>query len=180
MDGVLADFELAVEHLSQGRTDLNNQGKLMTDEAKNAKKQRWQRIEVTAGFFENLHIVPKVQDLVSTAKDMGEIFVLTAVPSAKNFIAGESFVEHIKTAKRQWIADKMTDFFHPESVLIVTGAKENQIKPSKTDILIDDRAGNVADWIAAGGTGIHFKSAEQSIKDLTSFRLLYKIPIDIC
>lgn len=168
MDGVLADFDLAAEHLSEGRTDLNNQNKLMTEDAKAAKKQRWQRIEAHTGFFENLPLVPQIKELLTVAQGKGELFVLTAVPSAKNFVSGDIFVEHIKTAKRQWIAKNMADFFAPESVIVVMGAKEDLIKPTKSDILIDDRAGNVADWVAAGGTGIHFQSAAQAIKDLTS------------
>ena len=169
MDGVLADFDVAATHLSNGRTDLNNQTKLMTDDLRAAKIQRWQRIERTERFWEDMPIVPNIKDLLQVAQQLGEIFVLTRVPSAKNFVAGDSYVSYIANAKKEWIAKNMSDFFPPENVIAICGAsgeKEALIKPTLDHILVDDRAGNVADWESAGGQGVVFQSVARSITDL--------------
>lgn len=167
MDGVLADFDLAAIPFSQGRTDLNNQGKLMTRDALDAKKSRWQRIEEARDFWANIPVMKSIEKMLDAAQNYGELFVLTSVPSAKNFVAGTLYVDFIESEKRAWVARYLSKYFTPKNVIVTRIAKERLIHPTQNDILIDDRVGNVADWMAAGGRGIVFKTPEQTIKDLT-------------
>lgn len=167
MDGVLADFDAAAAPFSQGRTDLNNQGKLMTSDALDAKRARWHRIEETRDFWANISVMKDIDALLDAVSGCAELYVLTSVPSAKNFVAGTLYVDFIEREKREWIARHMAKYFAPKNVIVTRIAKERLIRPTENDILIDDRTGNVADWMAAGGRGIVFKSPAQAIKDLT-------------
>lgn len=168
MDGVLADFDMAAIPFSQGRTDLNNQGKLMTADALDAKRARWHRIEDCRDFWANIPVVKDIDKLLDAAAGTdAELFVLTSVPSAKNFVAGTLYVDFIEREKRAWIARHMSKYFPQKNVIATRIAKERLIRPTSDDILIDDRAGNIADWMAAGGRGIIFDTVNQAIKDLT-------------
>ena len=168
MDGVLADFDTAVAPFSDGRTDLNNQSKLMGADARDAKRARWQRIEQSNDFWANIPVMDDIENLLNAAAARAELFVLTSVPGEKHFIGGGAYVDFIEAEKRAWIARYFGKFFAPQNVIVARVPKEELICPSASDILIDDRAGNVADWCAAGGRGIVFNDVNSAIKDLTS------------
>lgn len=169
MDGVLADFDAAAAEYNMG--DLNRQTKSMTADDKKAKQMRWRWIEENKDFWINMPVVADVQELLAVARRMGDLFVLTKVPGAKNFIGGDAYVDFIEAQKRAWIARHFSDFFDDEHVIVARIAKEDLLRPTRDDLLIDDRAGNIADWGAAGGRGIVFSTPEQVIKDLTSGEL---------
>ncbi|MBD5400931.1 hypothetical protein HDR61_04295 [bacterium] len=70
--------------------------------------------------------------------------------------------------KRAWIARYFGKFLAPQNVIVARVPKEELICSSGLDILIHDRAGNIADWCGAGARGIVFNDVNSVIKDLTS------------
>ncbi|MCL2338514.1 MAG: hypothetical protein FWC51_00990 [Proteobacteria bacterium] len=166
MDGVLADFD-AVANKIYGRRDLNASASALSPEQAAAKNERWHIIEKTDGFWENLPLVPGARALVSAAAARGEVFILSKTYGPHKFVGGDAYVRHIGMAKKEWAAAHFGEFFRPENVLIVSGPKGETMKPTQSDILIDDRPDNIAEWCAAGGRGIVFVDADQTIKELS-------------
>ena len=167
MDGVLADFDRGTSALPRVSVDLNVPTEKMDAAARAAKVERWHIIEKMPNFWRDLPVVAGVDALVRAAGERGELFVLTKAPGAKNFVAGDAYVDFVDSEKRAWIARHMGDFFDDAHVIVARGSKEDLIHPTANDLLIDDRAGNIADWVAAGGRGIVFDTVENAIKRLT-------------
>ena len=167
MDGVLADFDAAVVPYSQAGLNLNNQSERLEEDARAAKRARWQRIEQATNFWADIPVVDGIRDLLSLARDKGELFVLTTVPGAKNFVGGTDYVDFIDAQKRAWIARHMPEFFDDAHVITARMPKHELIHPSSADLLIDDRPANIEDWCAAGGRGILFRDVKSAIKELT-------------
>ncbi len=167
MDGVLADFYQGTVDLPPVSVDLNLQTKQMDDAGRAAKRARWRMIEQRPHFWRDLPVMSGIDDLLRTAAQRGELYVLTKVPGAKNFVGSDAYVDFIDREKRAWIARHMPHYFDDTHVIVVRGAKEDLIHPTSNDLLIDDRAGNIADWCAAGGRGIVFENPCDTIKQLT-------------
>lgn len=167
MDGVLADFDTAVAPYTRAGLNLNNQSSRLADDACAAKRACWQRIEQVPNFWADIPVFDGIRDLLRAALDMGELFVLTAVPDAKNFVGGEQYVDFIDAQKRAWIARNMSEFFEDSHIIIARIPKQDLVRPTASDLLIDDRGANIADWCAAGGRGIVFQDVKSAIKELT-------------
>lgn len=167
MDGVLADFDAAVAPYNQAGLNLNNQNARLADDARVAKRARWQRIEQAPNFWADIPVFDGIRDLLCAARDMGEMFVLTVVPDAKNFVGGAQYVDFIDAQKRAWIAHHMSEFFDDAHIITARIPKQDLVHPTVSDLLIDDRGANVDDWCAAGGRGIIFKDVKSAIKELT-------------
>lgn len=166
MDGVLADFDAAAAKYTRNDFNLNKSRGVSSDIA-NAKVARWRAIESERQFWHDIPVMNGIFSLLEMAAKCGELFVLTKVPGAKNFAGGTAYVDFVDSEKRAWIARHMPMCFDAKHVIVSRIAKEKLVSPTQNDILIDDRAENVADWIAAGGRGIIFQSPTQVIKDLT-------------
>ena len=73
-----------------------------------------------------------------------------------------------------WLRKLHSDLFPDKPKVNFKSAKEkHQVKSTltQTDILIDDRASTVDNWKSAGGTGILYTSAEDTIKQLKQLGL---------
>lgn len=165
MDGVLVNFDA----MRPNNTDLNHPSADLSPEKRIQKKQFWQQIEQEPNFWHDIPSMPNIEHLLSVSSTLGEIFVLSKTPGAHHFINGEKYVEYVANEKRKWIADNMGKYFDTEHTIICDGAKGELIRPSKTDILIDDRPENITEWESHGGTGIVFTNAidvAQKLQDL--------------
>lgn len=165
MDGVLVHFDA----MRPNDTDLNHPSAELTPEKRAMKKQFWQQIEQEPNFWRDIPPMPNIEQLLSVANDMGEMFVLSKTPGAHHFINGQKYVEYVASEKRKWIAEHMNKYFDATHTIICDGAKGALIHPTKTDILIDDRPENIAEWESHGGTGITFTNATdvaQKLKNL--------------
>ncbi len=107
-----------------------------------------------------------IEYLLTTAADIGEIFVLSKVPSAEKFIGGQNYVDFVAGEKRKWIAKHMNKFFDAKHIIICDGPKGKLISLTKTDVLIDDRQENINEWESVGGRGILFNDAFSAKKQL--------------
>lgn len=166
MDGVLADFDCAARQFNISG-NLNKSSRVLSSDAQAQKVARWRAIESDRSFWADIPVMDGIFALLDAASKYGDLFVLSSAPSAKNFAGGTAYVDFVEAEKRAWIARHMSMCFDTQNVIITRIAKEKRVMPTQSDVLIDDRVENVADWIAAGGRGIVFTSPAQAIKDLT-------------
>ena len=188
MDGVLADFEKSATeflycHSREGgnRADndarsatkysyaeLNRPSELLTPDQKQEKIRFWQSIGGT-DFFKNLPVMPGANAMLDAARKCasGGLYILTKAPSSKNFIAGEAEQQRIAAQKIDWVLKHFADYFPRDNIIVVIGIKKNElVRPTKDDILIDDRTDNIEHWNTAGGTGILFTSSDDATTKL--------------
>ena len=155
MDGVLAHFDA----MRPNDKDLNHPSEELSAEKRAAKKLFWQEIEKQSNFWHDIPLMANIEQLLSVAKSMGEIFVLSKTPGANKFVGGEKYVAFVASEKRKWIAEHLNRFFDAKHVIICDGAKGALIHPRKMDILVDDRLENIDEWVSHGGRGVLFTNA---------------------
>ena len=150
MDGVLVDFP------QNTTTNTNRPTQFLDDDARATKRKMWRDIESNTHFWRDLPAIPNIQTMLYCAMDLGEIFVLSKTPSAKNFIAGQDYVNFIADEKRTWILKKLPIFFDDKHIIICDTPKGELMKPTQNHILVDDHIDNIQEWQNAGGTGVLF------------------------
>jgi 5'(3')-deoxyribonucleotidase len=150
MDGVLVDFPQNTD------VNTNRPTQFLDKSARTAKKKMWQDIEQNTHFWRDLPEIPNIKTMLRCAMNMGEIFVLSKTPNAKNFIAGQDYVNFIANEKRIWILKKLPIFFDDKHIIICDTPKGELIKPDLNHILVDDRIDNIQEWENAGGIGVLF------------------------
>lgn len=137
MDGVVADFDAFVlKHL--GRTFDHASGP-------GADREMWDFLMSVPNMYAKLDLTPYAHDLVEMVKSTGLRYrFLTAIPRRATMPTAED-------DKREWIAK------HFPGVPVVIGpfSRDKWKHAFPGDILIDDRADNIQDWIHKGqGRGI--------------------------
>lgn len=155
MDGVLVDFD----SVRPDTSDFNHPSEELSPEMRTAKKQFWRDIEQQENFWRDIPVMVNAEHLLSVAKSVGEIFILSKTPSAKHFITGQKYVDFVADEKRKWALKNFGNFFDGKHIIICTGNKGELVKPSSEDILVDDRRENIVEWESCGGRGILFVNA---------------------
>lgn len=166
MDGVLADFD----SMHTNACNLNHATKDLSETERELKRKFWLDIEKQDNFWADMPAIKDINNVLNVAKSIGEIFVLSKTPGAKHFIGGQNYVDYVANEKRKWILKNMPEYFDAAHIIICDGKKGELIKPSQTDILIDDRPENITEWESCGGRGILFQNATTTsceIKKLT-------------
>ena len=154
MDGVLADFNRGVIEL------LHMQPQDQENEDEEYTNKLWTAVRNTEHFYDRLEMMPGAKKLFDYAMEISEsnCEILTGIPKPKRGVetAGE---DKIKWVKRLLSPDiKVNIVYKEEKKNFCTG---------KDCILVDDLAANINEWTAAGGTGILYKDAAQTIKLLS-------------
>ena len=148
MDGVLADFE---------GTWFKLTGTTFSDYPSN--NAFWNAAKEYQNIYRILHKMHDADDLVEgimfAFSDM-EIEVLTAVPLLTTFPTAAS-------DKEEWIQEH---YPYGWKFKIGPHAKDKHKHAAPGDILIDDKALNIEQWIAAGGIGILHTSADDTLDQL--------------
>ena len=162
MDGVLAHFDA----MRPNDKDLNHPSEDLSPEQRTAKKLFWQEIEKQPNFWRDIPVMPNTEYLLTTAFDIGEIFVLSKTPGAKKFVGGQKYVDFVANEKHKWITKHLNKFFDAKHVIICDGPKGELMRPVKTDILVDDRQENINEWELHGGVGVLFTNAVDTAKRL--------------
>lgn len=139
VDSVLADFDTAYDARFKRKAD----GDVF-----------WNLIATMPRFFLDLPLMPGAKEMWNVVPPH-QRRILTAV--AKKIDACDN-------QKRQWLKKHFD--IEGEPVICVKGRENKHKYCWPGDILIDDRAENIADWIKAGGVGILYLSAAQAIADL--------------
>lgn len=171
MDGVLVDFEYGARNICQNFADLNHPSEDLSPEQREAKRQFWMKIEQQDDFWRKLPVMDGAEQLLSVAKSVSEIFILSKTPGKKHFINGEKYVQFVADEKRKWVLKHMGKFFDDERIIICDGKKGALAKPMPEDILIDDRCENIAEWESCGGRGILFVNASDCTNKLKNLNV---------
>ena len=120
------------------------------------KEKRWNMINQTKGFWENLEWMPSSKRLYKFIMRY-DTFILSAYsgrdPSSKN-------------GKMKWL-NKHTKFSRSNINLVRRVEKQKFATTNgKPNILIDDYLKNIKEWEAKGGIGIHHTNISKTVAEL--------------
>ncbi len=126
------------------------------------KDGRWNKINQTKGFWENLEWMPGAKRLYQFIEKY-DPYVLSAYsgrdPSSKN-------------GKMKWLT-KNTNWKKSRINLVVRSHKQKYATTDgKPNVLIDDYKKNIMEWESKGGIGVHHTEVSKTIANLK--RLGYK------
>ena len=153
LDGVLADFDRGVEELcGLEPVDQTNSKPQDHDRLFNAIKE-------IDHFYDKLEFVAGAKEMFKRVNEKypGSCEILTGIPKPRRGIitAGDD--------KRNWVHRNLGDDI---KVHIVYREEKKNYVGGPEYILVDDYEKNITEWESCGGTGIHFKSAEETLKIL--------------
>ncbi len=160
MDCVLADFERGVREMCHMVTAYRAGRQ---DEAYDALM--WERIGKISHFYDKLELMPGAKEMFDAVygKYGPRCEILTGIPKERRGIAtaGE---DKISWTRRMLSPDvRVNIVYREQKPAYCTG---------KDCILIDDLESNIRDWEKTGGTGILFRSAEQTLTEMREKGLL--------
>ena len=120
------------------------------------KEERWNRINQTKGFWENLEWMPGAKNLYKKIMRY-DAYILSAFsgrdPTSKN-------------GKMKWLA-KNTDFKRSKIHLVMRSQKKQYATTDgKPNVLVDDYIKNIKEWESNGGIGVHHTNVSKSIGEL--------------
>jgi hypothetical protein len=143
-DGVLADFDKGVEDLlGMSPADFQKRHSL---------GEFWRRLARAPNFYGTLDEMPDAQQLFGAVKHLKPT-ILTGLPLGK----------WAAPQKEEWAAAHF-----PGVPIITTMAREKHLHMQPGDVLVDDRLNHRALWEGAGGTFVHHKTAEGTLRQLAS------------
>tara|TARA_Y100000592_G_scaffold9130_1_gene12750 strand:+ start:39 stop:614 length:576 start_codon:yes stop_codon:yes gene_type:complete len=164
MDGVIADFDQRFIDLTKSK---ENPSGMTPNEYKDkyGMNQFWDFIdeENKVKFWAGIPKMDGAEKLINYVSKY-DYEILTA-PSIK---------KQSRIGKMVWLRKIHPNLFPDTPKVNFKPAKEKHtVKPTltKTDILIDDKQSTIDNWNAAGGTGILFTSAGNTIKQLKDLGL---------
>lgn len=147
LDGVFADFDTRVKHLTG-----KHPGQLSRD-------QLWKAVNADKRFFAELELIEGCMLLWEATRDLEPVF-LTGAPTSRVF----------QEQKREWVAR----IFGPEFMVHVVPKKLKQDFSGPHKVLIDDTPQNIEQWIARGGHGIlHTGDHASTVQALRELLKLY-------
>lgn len=151
MDGVLCDFD-------KGIFDIDGKTHIEDLEEGHPSLDMWKHIEKGGGsekFYSNLEWHPQGKALFQHLLKLPNVEILTSLGRSN------PDKEASKKGKQNWLEKNNITF--PQNFSQKAADKQ---KWAKGNILIDDYEPNITQWNEAGGKAIHFKTAEQAIKEL--------------
>lgn len=147
LDGVFADFDRRVKHLTGKHPSQLDRAHL------------WKMVNADKRFFAELELIEGCMLLWEATKDLEPIF-LTGAPSSKVF----------QQQKREWVSR----IFGPEFIVHVVPKRLKQDFSGPHKVLIDDTPENIEQWIARGGHGIlHTGDHASTVRALQQLLELY-------
>lgn len=148
LDGVFADFDARVKHLTGKHPSQLSRDRL------------WKMVNADKRFFAELELIEGCLVLWEATRDLEPIF-LTGAPSVKAF----------QEQKREWVAR----VFGPEFIVHVVPKRLKQDFSGPHKVLIDDTPENIEQWIARGGYGIlHTGDHASTVNALNELLELYR------
>ena len=141
VDGVLADFDAHAAALFGASPRELGDDRL------------WQLVEGLADFWTGIPLKAGAMDIWDVAKDQDPTF-LTGCP--------RTGYDRAAAHKREWLRRHFGD------VPVITCFSRDKARHLKApgDILVDDRIVNIKRWEKAGGRGIRYRDARQTVRDL--------------
>ncbi|AUW57052.1 hypothetical protein C1T17_02105 [Sphingobium sp. SCG-1] len=141
-DGVLADFDSAATRV------LGLPPRAF--ERRHGLSEFWKRIARTPDFYATLPLMPDAMRLFDAVRHLDPI-ILTGCPSGG----------WAEAQKERWAAQHF-----PGTRIITCMAAEKRRHCRPDDILVDDTLKHRHLWEAAGGTFVHHRDAESSLREL--------------
>lgn len=206
LDGVMADFETGIQAMGFDHDpELNKSTVLMSGTGNAKKRERYEAIKGT-NFFANLPLLPGALDIYAECAKHCAPIILTAAPkfdgTEENYHIdphwlGAAYhkrwwVEHVLLPKAKYHSSGFGKKFikhlsmvnirvpiEDDRFICTTSSRKQEFmnrKPSKNQILIDDRPSNIDAWTKAGGIGILHTSAEKTlrfIQEITTCEITY-------
>jgi 5'(3')-deoxyribonucleotidase len=166
MDGVLADFDLQFENLTNEPPSVF--------ERKKGTKQMWSAIfNEGSKFWSEMQPMPDfhifreyILKLKSNPKVRVEILTSTSAEQiGVNFPQDATkFVGEIEKGKAEWIQK----YLPGTKINYAVSGTDKSRWATKSSILIDDLYKNIEQFIAAGGEGIVYRNGNQAMKDINT------------
>ncbi len=160
MDGVLADFNRGVWELCGIRAQAQD-GKPDPEQ----DERMWEAIRDTDHFYDRLELMPGAKEMFDAVYGAygDRCGILTGIPrESRGIITAEQ-------DKRNWTRRVLSENVKVDAVC----RKHKKLYCTGPDcILIDDREKNIREWQEAGGTGILFVSAEDTMQKLKELGVL--------
>ena len=160
MDGVLADFDKAVNDLCGMRT-MQQDGE--TDPRHDEKM--WAEIRKIGHFYDRLDLMPGAKEMFDRiyGKYGDRCEILTGIPKKERGIP-DAAEDKVKWTRR----------LLSEDVVIRTVLRKEKLNycHGPEDVLIDDREKTIREWRNAGGTGILHTGAEKTLGEMEHLGLL--------
>ena len=141
-DGVLADFDAGARRILG--TDVR------TFEARHGKREFWRRLARAPDFYATLPEMPDARKLFVAVEHLTPT-ILTGLPIG-NWAAPQ---------KVRWTAEHF-----PGVPIITCMARDKFRHMTGADVLVDDSLTHRAAWENAGGTFVHHRSAQESLREL--------------
>lgn len=155
MDGVVADFDaFVIKHM--GRTFPHSNGP--------SDKTMWDFLVSVEDLYFNLDPTPWAVELWEAVQKFGtKVEFLSAIPRRASMSTAHD-------QKIRWLA-KHRDLFGDTPLRIGPYSKDKWKHAKSGDILIDDRADNIADWqVKGGGIPVYFTDIDTTIELLERLR----------
>ena len=166
MDGVLCDFD------KQFLNSTNEEPR--TFEKKNGTVKFWEIItNQGVKFWKEMDPMPDFNILKNYITELSKnpnikIQILTSTSAEQirqNFKQdAEKRISEIESGKKDWIVKHLPGY----AINYAVSGTDKAIFATKSSVLIDDLYKNVEAFIAAGGEGIVFRDANQTIKELNA------------
>jgi len=156
MDGVVADFNTAAQHLIQATDEQRQQA----DRVGRWPTEVWSQLLQHPRFYRDLPLMPGAVQLMAIAHQFEtlpgwRLRMLTAIPKGNDM--PDCFHDKIDWMRRHWPDVRVC--FGPYS-------HDKQHHYRDGDILVDDRVSNCAEWRQRGGRAILVKDMTEAIREL--------------
>lgn len=159
MDGVLADFDRGVRELC-GMEAFDQGGRSPAED-----DIMWDAIRKVDHFYDRLELMPGAKEMFDAVYGVygDRCEILTGIPKEKRGIvtAAEDKISWMKRILSDKV--KVNICYRAEKILKCTGPGT---------VLIDDLEKNILEWRAEDGTGILYRTAEETMKELKKLGIL--------
>ena len=151
MDGVLVDLKKGVNEL------IKKQGKTFDDWVNMPSDEQWEIVRQKKAFWENLEMPNEAKKLFKFVKQYNPSILSAFTKRDQRSYKG----------KMRWL-QKNIGLNNLNRIHIVSRKDKKNFAQSKQspNILIDDYIGNIKEFNAAGGIGIFYKNATDTIRQL--------------
>lgn len=151
LDGVLADFDRGVKELC-GMESANQSDMTPAD-----NDRLFAAIKSVDNFYNRLELIPGASRMFHAIDAMypEDCEILTGIPKPRRGIEGAA------EDKTEWVHKNIGKNI---KVNIAYREEKKNYARGPLDVLVDDYERNIEEWEKAGGTGILFTSAEETLK----------------
>jgi len=155
MDGVLCDFDGTYTKIVGVKWD-HSQAK-----TKEQKREKWARLDPYPRFFAELPWMPGAKEMLLRIREkVGDSHIGILSAAAKH-------LPDCPAQKLEWL-ERETPWIAPENRLIVSRKRDKTLHACG-NMLVDDMALNIENWVKAWGCGVLFVDAIQAEAEINKW-----------